>query len=106
MNRLFVVVLCRFSILVRVGPARRGATNKYLWRRGQPRKPRSVFCVPVFPMEGENDKDVMTPSFFRVRYDFLRRKNRLRVFGTNLFFGPSFSRGNENTLVKNEPKVS
>ena len=25
-------------------------------------------------------------------------------FGTNLFFGPSFSRGNENALVKNDPK--
>ena len=33
MNRLFVVVLCRFSTLVRVGPAR-DATNRYLWRRG------------------------------------------------------------------------
>ena len=90
MNRLFVVVLCRFSILVRVGPARRGATNKYLWRRGQPRKPRSVFCVPVFPMEGENDKDVTTPSFFRVRYDFLRRKHRPRVFGHEPVFRTQF----------------
>ena len=31
MNQLFVVVLSRFRILVRVGPERRGATNKYLW---------------------------------------------------------------------------
>ena len=30
-NQLFVVVLSRFRILVRVGPERRGATNEYLW---------------------------------------------------------------------------
>ena len=27
-------------------------------------------------------------------------------FGTNLFFGPSFSCGNENVLVKNDPYIS
>ena len=61
------------------------------------------FAFPFFSCKGKNDKDLTTPCFFEVRYDFLRRKNRHVFFGTNLFFGPSFSRGNENALVKNEP---
>ena len=71
MNRLFVVVLCRFSILVRVGSARRGATNKYLGDEDILQKPVPVFCVQVFPVQGGNQVELTNTGFFDVRYDFM-----------------------------------
>ena len=62
MNQLFVVVLCRFSVWVRVRPAHRDATNKYLWRRGHRGELRPVFCVPVAFLGAAKKALVLSPS--------------------------------------------
>ena len=53
MNRLFVAVLRRFSILVRVGPVRRDATNKYLWRQDIFENFILFFAFPFFSCKGK-----------------------------------------------------
>ena len=88
MNRLFVVVLCRFSILVRVGPARRGATNQYLGDEGIFQNPVPVFCVHVFPVQGRSNEHWFFSMFVTISCE---GKTGTLFFGTILFFGPRFS---------------
>ena len=100
MNRQFVVVLCRLCILVRIGPARRDASNKYLGDEDIFQKPVPIFCVQVFPVQGKNLDKLTITRFFDVRYDFLWRKSRHGVFGTNNLTNPGFSLVNTTRACK------
>ena len=81
MNRLFMAdigahgaMLCQFSILVRVGPVCRGATNKYFDDEDIVEKPVPVFCVQVFPVQEKTQVDLTNTGFFRCSLRFLVKK--------------------------------
>ena len=103
MNRLFVVVLCRFSILVHVGPARRGAPNKYLGDEDIFQKFVPVFLRPGFSRAREKPGRINEHGFFRCSLRFLVKEKQARVFRHEQFFGPCFSL--VNAPVKNGPKA-
>ena len=90
MNRLFVVVLCRSTILVRVGPERRGATNKYLLVTRTSLKTPSCFLRSRFSRVREKRQGSNETLFFRSSLRFLAKEKQARVFRHEPVFRTQF----------------